>query len=244
MSEVKVVIRKNYPARRTVTGFFAFAVLLLVSTIILFPILILTPQEHLFGYALVVTVVAELITIAAILKYNGQWDTWKETLGLKKASWKWFLLAALLGAALFGGLQGIAYLLMEAGYTIESSDTSVSMGSLEGFARILLLGLFAPLIVPFVEELFFRGMVIGSFLESSIKDEWKVKVAVIVSALSFGIAHFQGMSNVNDLVLMGWIILMGFILAFLRLKSGSVFVPFVTHAVYNGITVAIAFLIL
>jgi hypothetical protein len=82
-------------------------------------------------------------------------------------------------------------------------------------------------LVPFAEELFFRGLGVGllSFAGEA--------VAVGVPALTFALAHGIPLALPTLLVLGG-----GF--AWIRYRSGSVWPCFLGHATWNGIALAVA----
>lgn len=237
MTKQHIIIEKNYPARRTLTAVLAFMFLMFVSSILLIPFMFFLEDSQLFVVALIATIVSELIVIAVGLNYNGQFDRWKEVLGLVKPKLKSVIFGLLIGVTLFFGLQLLAFVMESLGVSLSSSDTSTSLGGLEGISRVIILMIVAPFVIPFVEELFFRGFIMGSIFESSISDEWKNKAAVIISSLAFSLAHFQGASTLNDLVLMLWIFVVAVINALLFLRYKSIFVPYAAHLSYNLVTV-------
>jgi membrane protease YdiL (CAAX protease family) len=89
----------------------------------------------------------------------------------------------------------------------------------------------AVLVAPLVEELFYRGLGVSAL---SLFGSW---AAIVVSGLAFGLAH--------GLVLgLAPLVLFGVGLAWVRLRSGSIWPGFVAHALYNGSVLALGLLCL
>jgi membrane protease YdiL (CAAX protease family) len=82
-------------------------------------------------------------------------------------------------------------------------------------------------VIPCVEEILFRGLLFGAFQKI-----WGVTGAVIVSSFLFVCVHLQ---IIGFLALF----LLGLILAWARLRSGSLGLPIVLHSLNNSITMAV-----
>ena len=96
-------------------------------------------------------------------------------------------------------------------------------------ARTLMQSFLLVGIMPGVcEELFFRGMMFGSWEQKSQKAAW------IVSSVLFGVLH----GNLQGLPVH---LFMGFVLGYLLLRSGSLYVSMTFHAVYNSFTLLLAY---
>lgn len=234
----QVVVVKNFPLRRSITGFMAPAYFLLTAALFTLPLMLLVKDPGWFMVgALVATALAELATIFWCLRYNGQ--SWREGLALRLPKWWQLLVGVGAGALLLLGLQGLGWLTSTLGMPLQSSDTSVGVASLQGIPRVLALYLLVPFLVPLVEELFFRGLLMGSFLESSFASKWRVPLALLVPAGAFALAHFQGLSSPTDFLLLLWVGLVGLVAGFLRLRWKSLWVPVALHVAYNGFTVVL-----
>lgn len=237
---VEVVYEKNYPSRRLLAGLFMVPMLLLVSTLLLIPIMVINIDlATRMGIALPLTILAEVIAIYWVVKYAWEPGRWKDALYLYKPKVRHLFLGAGVGLLLFVGLQGVALGLDALGYGIESSDTSVSIGSLDGPERWLVLFLLSPIVVPIVEEIFFRGALLNSLRNSSIPGKWATPLAIVLSSILFALVHMQGFSTVSDFVLPVWIAGVAVVNAILMLKFKSVWVAAASHIAYNGITVVI-----
>lgn len=102
------------------------------------------------------------------------------------------------------------------------SSAAGDLGSKEhGLVRIV----FALLVVlgaPIVEEIVFRGLLLGSLL----KREMATWLALVISALGFSLFHFEPK---RFLILF----VSGLVLGFVRIRSGSTAASTVAHAVNN-----------
>jgi uncharacterized protein len=94
--------------------------------------------------------------------------------------------------------------------------------------NLLMVGILAAL----GEELFFRAALIN-ILQSWFRNR---HLAVIISALLFATLHLQFFTFLPRFML-------GIILGYVFIWSGTVWIPFITHMVYNSTAVVIYFLI-
>ncbi len=79
------------------------------------------------------------------------------------------------------------------------------------------------IVAPVVEELIFRGVILDG-----LQIRYGAKTAVIVSSLLFGLTHLIPWAIVNAFLL-------GFFFAWLRLKTGSLRLCMIAHAMYNSV---------
>ena len=91
---------------------------------------------------------------------------------------------------------------------------------------ILLRIIKSALIVPVLEDLFFRG-----YLEGALERYGKLRAA-IVSALCFAAVHMGGKGAAP----LQWLqfAAMGLLFSALRIKTGSLLAPMLVHGCYNG----------
>lgn len=82
------------------------------------------------------------------------------------------------------------------------------------------------LAAPFLEELFFRGFLLDGLRQSFIGPV----LAVIITAGFWGAIHTQ-----YDSLEIAFIVGMGLILGYARIKTRSIFTPFLMHAMINAI---------
>ena len=91
-------------------------------------------------------------------------------------------------------------------------------------------------LVGFVEEMIFRGFLFRALLK---KDG--PKVAVIVSAVTFGVGHIvnllAGMATVENLMMIVFAVAWGFVFTLVYYKSGSLLLCILVHAVVDVLAV-------
>ncbi|MFM7509928.1 MAG: lysostaphin resistance A-like protein [Actinomycetota bacterium] len=95
-----------------------------------------------------------------------------------------------------------------------------------GAAGWVLLGLVVVVGAPVVEELFYRGLLLGALR----KRRWPAVIAAAVSGAVFAAMHFQPLQFPGLFVL-------GTILALLVLRTGRLGSAIVAHATFNAVTV-------
>ena len=90
--------------------------------------------------------------------------------------------------------------------------------------------------VGFMEEMIFRGLLFRGMAKNNLT------AAVIVSALTFGIGHIVNLFNasgqdlIETLVQVAFAIIIGFVLVFVLLKSGSIWPCIIFHGVCNALS--------
>lgn len=169
------------------------------------------------GLALTGVAGVAALAAAALFVRRGR----RTALGLVAASPAW--LAVGVGAGLAGWLanRGVVWLYMtvtgdtsnpQAGLAAAASETPLA-----GFLLLVALG---GLLVPIGEELLFRGLLYGWLRR------WGVPLAVVGSALVFGVFH-----GFN--VVLPAAVVLGVLLAAVRERSGSIWPAVVGHAANN-----------
>jgi membrane protease YdiL (CAAX protease family) len=83
-------------------------------------------------------------------------------------------------------------------------------------------------VAPFVEELTYRGLGFAA-----VRDAYGAVAAIVVTALAFGLAH-------GLVVALPVLTIFGLILAWLRLRTDSVYPTMMLHALFNGIALIAA----
>lgn len=135
--------------------------------------------------------------------------------GFKGSDLGWALLALL------------AFLVLQAIYAVLANpspdDLPQSLGADKSTALAIVTGIFVIGVAPPVEEFFFRG-----FLYQSLRNRMGVWGGAAVSGLIFGAIHFKPEFLVP-------LAMLGFILALLFEKSGSLWPCILLHSVYNGL---------
>lgn len=153
------------------------------------------------------------------------------SVGLRRVNARWLLIGACLGLLGWFLTRGVVL-----AYFWVTGDTSnpqaglvnAAQGTHVQFALTLLV---AGLVVPFGEELLFRG-VLYTWLR-----RWGVVVAMVVSALIFGLNH-----GIN--VVFPATAILGLLLALAYERSGSIWPGVVGHVLYNLLVFSAARLLL
>jgi membrane protease YdiL (CAAX protease family) len=171
------------------------------------------------------TVVIYAILVGLTFALGLAFDRPTETLGLRPFAWRWagiavglilvaLILASLLEPVLHGGRdQGLAPKVWEP----------------EHAGAFVLNAVIVSTLVPFTEELFFRGLGVPAMsLFGGLG-------AVVVTGLVFGFSH-------GILGALPPLVLFGIALGWVRLRADSVWPGVIAHGVYNGIGVLIIFL--
>ena len=159
--------------------------------------------------------------------------TWAE-LGVRPTPRLW-LLAAVVIALFFIPVRvviglGVQQLLRLPMDNLEvRADILASDRSWIGFISTLLM---AGAVIPFAEELFFRGVLYGW-----LGRRYGMWIGIAVSALVFAIAHADIAIGVSNLIL-------GLVLAWAYERSQSLWVPVTLHAVNNSLAVALLYAVL
>ena len=137
----------------------------------------------------------------------------KKSLYNNLISLNWFLISSLVTSLIFLSF-GIRELIDY--FFPSSNDYTYDINSIQGLIfEIIQTAIF----FPFLEELGFRG-----WLLHKLAKRWTVKTSIIVSSILFAVIHTQD--------IMGSFIF-GIVMCLLFIKSRTLFVPIISHVVYN-----------
>lgn len=190
----------------------------------------------------IATILAEIVVILMALYVTKKNTQWRSYLMLGNFKWRNVLIGAGVGVVLYS-LQIVATLsLALAGVRVSSSDTSNALTALGGFERFAVLMVVVPFVVPFIEEVFFRGVIMNLIARSF--DESKRRRGaiwgIVISSLVFILPHLQGFSTVSDWYVIISIAVSGTIFAILAWRTQSVFTSYAAHVSYNLIIAVMA----
>ena len=115
-----------------------------------------------------------------------------------------------LGGAMWLGLQVIKVIAVFSGVHVDPSTTTSTLASTSGLWYVFIFLFCVPVLVPFVEELLFRGA-LSSVFESVLSPRAASILFVIVSTFWFGLAHFQGAASITDLLVVAWTATIGIV---------------------------------
>lgn len=141
-----------------------------------------------------------------------------------------------LGGAMWLGLQVIKVLAVFSGIHVDPSTTTSTLASTSGLWYVFIFLFCVPVLVPFVEELLFRGA-LSSIFESVLSPRAASILFVVVSAFWFGLAHFQGAASITDLLVVAWTATIGLVNCLLVLRQKTIWGAFGLHMAHNSITV-------
>jgi membrane protease YdiL (CAAX protease family) len=149
------------------------------------------------------------------------------------STWAWI---ALVGSAVFLGSAAIGAL---AGWLdIEPVPTNLALVEAAAEQWPLFLFAFAVLLAPAYEELLFRRVFFGRFLAAG--RPW---LGLVLSSLAFALVHeVPGISDNPPLaVLQLWLVYggMGAAFAWLYWRTGTLWAPFLAHALNNGLALGL-----
>ena len=140
-------------------------------------------------------------------------------------------------------LTGIAIVVTD--HTPEQGNFTLSDQSL----WVLLNGvLIASLVAPFVEELFFRGLVLRAARNRVLRRGGSpvraAVVAIAVSSVGFALLHLLQSTDLTLLIILGGSTLaLGVINSVLAIATGRIGASVVSHVFYNGSSILLALLV-
>jgi hypothetical protein len=99
-------------------------------------------------------------------------------------------------------------------------------------ADLAVIGVLTVVVVPFIEEMFFRGLVLQSLLRLS-RNAGRVLgpvIGVVATGILFGLAHAEPIQ-------LAGLALFGILLSFMAYKTGRLGSCIFAHAAFNGFAV-------
>ncbi|MBR4894045.1 MAG: CPBP family intramembrane metalloprotease, partial [Kiritimatiellae bacterium] len=221
---------------RTIARIVFFSVIALLLIFFFSPLLthVLPTTMNAF-HAILITFAFEIILIVvfSLILRHAFPQGLRESLGLKKPRGTHVLIG--IGSAfgaLFVAFVG-AIIIYALGANLEDSPQAESYANLPDWQMLIVILVCVPLIAPLLEELLFRGILVGAAVRA-FPGKVGFFVAIIVTGLVFGSLHFPGTFDLLGAYVIILISSIGIALAWLRLTFNSALVTMVTHAVYNG----------
>jgi len=216
-----------------------YIVAFLVAGLATLPVLrLMEPEADLTN--IVVTVIAALVIVGVLLLWLSTYH--KGWLGLmrlpERGTWgREIGSGVLFGLGLYpvivivvGGL--LTYLLQTiSGERVEAPEQVGEHLPAIGTALTIV---YAVVIAPIGEELFFRGV-----LFRTLRDRHGFWVGAMGSAVGFGLIHFIPGSAIDAALLMLVMFLTGIALCFLYERRGTIVVPLATHVTFNVIGIVL-----
>lgn len=126
-------------------------------------------------------------------------------------------------------LQGMCLVLTRYGIPLESHTTITTLLDDAAPGWIVASAIAgAVILAPIVEELLFRGLLLPA-LSRQLGSQW---LGILVSGAAFGLIHWPLYQNVASLMLFG------VVLGYVYVRSGSLTLAILIHAVFNAKTIA------
>lgn len=235
---MKEKVRDNL-ARMRVAGYLSIFGIFFASFIVVLPLVVIYGTDIPVMAALLSTFVIELGIVVVALFYSGEWRRFKDILGLKNFRISYIVGGISVGVIYFLGLAIIQGIFSHFGVEVGNSDTSDMFNNLTGSQRVIILLVFVSIVGPIIEELFFRGYILGFLREGHKALEKKITSPIVLwtiifSSIIFAILHFQGLSRPIDFLVLGWTFLFASASAILRIKTDSLYPSMAAHITYNG----------
>lgn len=224
--------------RNVIMAIGGFPLMMVMGAVFIIPFIIFDAADIKAG--VFATLAAEIIVILIALAVVGNLKNWKNALYLRNFNLKNSLMGFGVGVSLFIILQGVSLLIAKTGGKLEDSDTSAALAGLDGFTKFAILLLIVPIVVPFVEELFFRGFIFGFIKNSRMKNpKTALIIGMLLSSITFGLAHFQGFEDFTDVFVILLTATIGAVNCWLIYKTDSLYTAFACHMGYNLTTSAV-----
>jgi uncharacterized protein len=176
-----------------------------------------------YGFA-VGTIVIYAVLIGLTFLIALPYERTSEAIGLRTFRWRWVAIAIglIIGVLIIGAaLEPILHGGREQGLTPDEWEP-------EHAGAFLLNGIVISTIVPFTEELFFRGLGVRAlgFIGGI--------TAVVITGVAFGLSH-------GILGALPPLVLFGIALGWVRLRSDSVWPGMIAHGFYNATGILIVY---
>ena len=173
--------------------------------------------------ALIVTLVVDLVALVAVpIWILGGWRRGVAALGLRRPDpvvLGWGVLGLVLAYAALGVYLGIVSALnIDALEPVSTIDDDVIYQNVE---LVILTGVLAVGMAPVAEEIFYRGFLIGG-----IARRWSLGWGMAGSALLFAAVHL----DLGSLIPFA---LIGFVFAWVALRSRSLYAAILAHVLFN-----------
>jgi len=219
------LLRDRQPTPTVAGAVFCGVVILVVRFFMSFAL----PAPGGFRDSAMLTVVTQLVVIAtpALLMTVMLTSSPRETLLLKRPVWLTLPAAALLALVLHPVVNALQVVVMQL-YPLSDELRKALAGMFTGAPGFWQLVLVLAVLPAICEELAFRGFILSGFRH--LGHRWR---AIVYSALFFGLAHAVLQQSLIAC-------LVGVVIGFVAVQSGSIFPCMVFHVVHNTLMLAAA----
>lgn len=122
-------------------------------------------------------------------------------------------------------LERVGTLLRTAGFDLEKQTVVTIWEGIESWPVIIVLSVFAVIVAPVTEEIFFRG-----FLQQAIRRRRGEYATIAITALIFAAVHM----NLRFFIPLT---ILGGLLSYLFARTGTIAAPILVHALHNAVMI-------
>jgi membrane protease YdiL (CAAX protease family) len=211
-----------------------YVVAILIGGVSTLPILGAVDDEDVANLA--ASAVAAVVTVGVLLAWlSTSHHTWRAILGLPAAGtwWREIRTSIGFGLLLYPGMVfgvGLVVSVVISAISGEPAQTPEQIPSELPVLGVVLAALYAIVIAPIHEELYFRGV-----LFRGVGDRWGLGVGLAASGLGFALIHYVPGPWEDALLLMGVMFFNGIALAWWYARRGTIVASIVAHMVFNVI---------
>lgn len=231
----------NLNLRSLILAHLSPVILLFVGVVVAIPAVITYGTEISIIPAFLMTVFMQVFTIGILLLATSNFRNTRDILRLKNFKMKHLAYGSAVAGLFFFGLILIQAIVSQFGIETSNSETTESFNALSGVWRYVALFGFVSALGPIVEELFFRGTILGLLLQgygvSDSGDEKltspKVVSSIFFVSAFFSLMHYQGFSSAMDFITLGVSFFFSAAVSILTIRSKSLYPAIASHILYN-----------
>jgi membrane protease YdiL (CAAX protease family) len=219
-----------------------YVVAILLGGVATLPILNAIDDEDLANVTS--TAVAALVIVGVLVAWlSNSHPTWRRVLGFpgRGGWWREVRSSVAFGLVLYPGMVfgvGLLVTLLLSAISGERAQAPEQVPADLTTVGAIVTGLYAVVIAPIHEELFFRGV-----LFRGVRDRYGLGSGLIASGLGFALIHYIDGPWQDALLLMGVMLFNGIALAWWYERRGTIVAPVVAHMVFNVIGLTLIFTI-
>jgi membrane protease YdiL (CAAX protease family) len=188
------------------------------------------------------TAVAAIVIVAALVAWlSNSHPGWISIVGLPERGAWWREIRASVGFGLvlyplMVFVVGVIVALVLQAVSGRAVDAPEQVPSHLSAVGVVVTTLYAVVIAPIHEELFFRGI-----LYRGVRDRYGLVAGLIATGVGFGLIHYLDGPWQGAVLLMGVMFVNGMALAWWYERRGTIVSPIVAHMVFNVIGLALIF---
>jgi len=222
-------------------GVAVYVVAILLGGAATIPFLRLIDDEDLANLAS--TAAAAVVIVGVLVAWlSNSHPTWRRAMGFPRRGTWWPELRASVGFGLVlypGVVFGVGLLvsLLLSALSGETAEAPEQVPTGLSTVGVVVTAVYAVLIAPIHEELFFRGV-----LFRGVRDRYGLGAGLLASGFGFALIHYLDAPWQDAVLLMGVMFFNGIALAWWFERRGTILAPVVAHMVFNVIGLSMIFL--